>query len=219
MDLGQRIVIGISILLGVWYFVGAIINRRRGKALSQWIQSGMVYFGKISEARWIGSSGSGARLLVGKANKPFSLVEVIFLLESREIMPLWIFNRFRGKQDEMIMKGNLRRTPTIELEVARKGSRQIKGLLDNPAQDQVPFEMGGESSGFIIATRGRQDVDLIEGLQDLLVIYKDSIVQISVRRQKPHFIFRINLPPLLDGYAETVFSDMGNWFSGDSTSE
>lgn len=117
------------------------------------------------------------------------------------------------------MKGNLRRTPTIELEVARKGSRQIKGLLDNPAQDQVPFEMGGESSGFIIATRGRQDVDLIEGLQDLLVIYKDSIVQISVRRQKPHFIFRINLPPLLDGYAETVFSDMGNWFSGDSTSE
>ena len=102
MDLGQWIVIGLSVVMGVWFAVGSFYNRRRGIGTYRWIQSGLKRLGKISEAAWIGSSGSGARLTVGKAEAPFRRIEVVFLLESREILPLWLFNRVRNKQDEMI---------------------------------------------------------------------------------------------------------------------
>ena len=126
METGQMVIIVISILMGVWYVVGASINRKRGVATYQWLQAELEQIGKITEAKWIGSSGSGARLLIGSASKPYRRVEVIFLLESREIMPLWIFNRIRGKQDEMVLKANLRKVPLQEIEVARAGNRKIK---------------------------------------------------------------------------------------------
>jgi hypothetical protein len=219
VDFGQQIAIGLSILMGVWFVVGAIINRKRGRTAYQWIQAGLKQLGKISEARWIGSTGTGARLLVGKAVKPFVLVEVIFLLESREIMPIWIFNRFRGKQDEMIVKANLRKIPIQEFEVAHKNDRRVKGFFDNPVEGQVPFERGPECSGFVIATRGNDDLKRLEGLQTLLSSYQDSIVQVSLQRQRPHLILRINLPPLMDEKSEKLFSDLNAWLSGSLAAE
>jgi hypothetical protein len=129
VETGQMVIIVISVLMGVWYVVGASINRKRGVATYQWLQAELEQIGKITEAKWIGSSGSGARLLIGSASKPFRRVEVIFLLESREIMPLWIFNRIRGKQDEMVLKANLRKVPLQEIEVARAGNRKIKWTI------------------------------------------------------------------------------------------
>ena len=132
MNTGQWIAISLSALFGAWYAVGAIINRRRGVAIYRWLRTGLEQVGKISEAKWIGSSGSGARLVVDKGKKPFRRVEVVFLLESREIMPIWLFNRLRKKQDEMILKATLTQVPDQEVESGPSGDRKLKGLLSAP---------------------------------------------------------------------------------------
>jgi hypothetical protein len=129
VDIGQQIVIGISVFLVVWYIALSSVNRRRGIATYQWLQDGLSRLGKISESRWIGSASSGARLAIAEAQPPFRKIEVIFLLESREILPLWIFNHLRGKRDELIIKASLSGRPTQEIEAATNGARGFEKVI------------------------------------------------------------------------------------------
>jgi hypothetical protein len=203
MDLGQWIVIGLSVVMGVWFGVGSYYNRRRGIATYRWIQSGLRRLGKISEAAWIGSAGSGARLVVGSAEAPFRRTEVVFLLESREILPLWLFNRVRNKQDEMILKSGLRSAPGEEIELFREGDRQVRAMI--AGSEGRSFEQIPTQKGFVLAHRGRENPELAERLNAFLDRYPDATRRISIQRQKPNLMIRADLPALRNGSAEEFF--------------
>ena len=213
MDTGQWFIIGLSILLGAWYFVGAMINRRRGVATYHWLREGLAQVGKVSEAKWIGSAGYGARMTVTKADKPYRRIEAIFLLESREIMPIWLFNRLRDKQDEMILKANLRQVPSQELESATQGNRKLKDLLSASGENQTPFELVPAPEGFDIIRRGKQDEERLESLRGFLNKHSDAVMQFSLRRQMPHLILRVKLPSLQNSPAEEFLSELSGLLS------
>jgi hypothetical protein len=206
MNVGQWIVILLSALMGGWYLIGAIINRKRGMATFSWMRAGLEKLGKLSEARWIGSSGSGARLVVGQAASPFQRVEVVFLLESREILPLWIFNHVRGKRDEMIIKANLRSAPSQELEAALSGARDFRSII--ASQQKKPFELLPAPQGFALARRGPQDDQGLARLNDFLGHYTGAVWRISLQRKAPHLILRANLPSLQEKPAEVFFEEV-----------
>lgn len=203
MDIGQWVVIIVSALLGSWYFIGAIFNRRRGVGVLNWLRPGLGHLGKLTEVRWIGSSGSGARLVVAQANAPFQRIEAIFLLESREILPLWIFNRFRGKRDEIIIKAGLRSNPAQELEVARPGNREFHKVVSSDLKK--PFELIQTLPGYELARRGRKDQLEIDKLSTFLQAYGSSVWRVSLQKKAPHLILRANLPDLQKGKAEDFF--------------
>jgi hypothetical protein len=210
MDIGQWIVIILSIILAVWYFIGAIINRRLGLSVFEWLRSGLEQLGKLSEVRWIGSSGSGARLVVAQAGAPFQRVEVVYLMESREIMPLWLFNRIRGKRDEMIIRANLRSVPGQELEAARHSSRAFQQALSNP--ETKPFELLPDYAGFELARRGQNDIQATERFKELLNKHSDAIMQVSLQRKSPHLILRAAIPPLRSEPSGKFFDDIRQLF-------
>ena len=208
MNTGQWIAISLSALFGAWYAVGAIINRRRGVAIYRWLRTGLEQVGKISEAKWIGSSGSGARLVVDKGKKPFRRVEVVFLLESREIMPIWLFNRLRKKQDEMILKATLTQVPDQEVESGPSGDRKLKGLLSAPANKLNPFNVVSAPKGFDIIRRGSHDEERLVALREFLIKYSNSVFQVSLRKQMPHLILRVYLPALQSIPAEDFLAEL-----------
>lgn len=210
MDLGQWIVIGLSVVMGVWFGVGSYYNRKRGVATYHWIQSGLKRLGKISEASWIGSASSGARLVVGKAEAPFRRIEVVFLLESREILPLWLFNRVRNKQDEMILKAGLRSAPADQIELSRGDDHDIRAMI--AASGARSFEQVPAQKGFLLAHRGGQNTELVDRLTAFLEQYSDAIRRISVQRQKPNLMIRVDLPALRDGSAEEFFEALHEMF-------
>lgn len=193
MDIGQWIAIGLSIVLGVWYVIGAVINRRRGLETYNWLREGLERLGKITEARWIGSAGSGARLVVGQGEPPFRRVEVVFLLESREILPLWLFNRLRHKKDEMILKAALRRAPGVELEAVRAGTRGFEKFLATAGGNR-PFERIDAPTGFVMLARGRADSAWVESSRRLLQRFPEGVRQISMRKSVPHLLLRVDIP-------------------------
>jgi hypothetical protein len=203
MDLGQWIVIGLSVVMGVWFGVGSYYNRRRGITTYRWIQSGLKRLGKISEAAWIGSSGSGARLVVGKAEAPFRRIEIVFLLESREILPLWLFNRARNKQDEMIIKAGLRSSPAEQIELSRGADRQVQAMIGG--SEGRSFEQLPAQKGFLLAYRGRENPERVERLNAFLDRYPQAIRRVSIQRQNPHLMIRVDLPALRDGSPEEFF--------------
>ena len=206
MDLGQWIVIGLSALFGVWFGVGTFLNRRRGIETYRWLQGGLKSLGKISEAAWIGSAGSGARLVVGNADSPFRRIEVIFLLESREILPLWLFNRFRNKKDEMILKASLRNPPLQEVELFRESDRQAASGLGKPENQTVEFTQTRQ--GFRLARRGREDAQILEQLNAFIEEYPDAVRSMSIQRKSPQLMVRVDLPPLRQSTGEAFFESL-----------
>jgi len=171
-----------------------------------WLRSGLERLGKLSEARWIGSSGSGARLVVSQPSSPFKRIEVVFLLESREILPLWIFNHLRGKRDEMIIKANLRSAPSQEFEAALNGARDFKSAL--AGGQKKPFELLPAPQGFEMARRGKQDDQEIERLSGFISDHAGAVWRISLQRKAPHLILRANLPSLQEKPPEEFFDEV-----------
>jgi hypothetical protein len=204
MDLGQQIVILLSIILVVWYVLFSFLNRRRGIATYHWLREGLGELGEISEAEWIGSSGSGARLVVSNAKNPFRRIEVVYLLQTREVPPLWIFNILRGKRDTLILKASLKGTPKQELEVARQGERGFETLLEN--EQKRPYVQVSAPEGYLMAYRGKEDDPFLERLRSFLNRYPDSVRQISLQRKTPHLIIQTNLPDLEEGPAKEFFA-------------
>lgn len=205
MNVGQWIAIGLSVLLGVWFVIGGIINRRHGQAVFRWLEQGLSRWGKISEARWIGSSGSGARVALARADAPFGRVEAVFLLESREIAPLWAFNRLRGKRDELIVKANLRAAPPLEIEAAPPEARSWREVQG--------FREAGAVAGLRLMTRGQPRPDVQARVTDFLRAYESSLIRFSLRRRAPNLIVHVRLPDLLAGPPEALFLALRDLFT------
>jgi hypothetical protein len=100
MDLGQWIVIGLSVLMVAWFFGASSFNRRREEETIRWIYRGLKIFGQPEPV----GQGSRARLSgleVSKARGPFRKIKVIYRLEKRENPPLWIYQHLQGRRDEL----------------------------------------------------------------------------------------------------------------------
>lgn len=213
MDLGQQIAIYLGIFLLIWYAIAAVYNRRRGLRAYRWLQPGLKTLGRITEAKWIGSSGSGARLAIAKPERPFRRVEAAFLLETRELLPLWIINRLRGRRDALIIRADLRSAPRSELEVVPPADRRLGGLqaTDNRGAWKMLADL---PAGFQGAARGRDTDRSAQQIQALLNTESAGIRHISVGLKPPHAIIEADLTILMAAPAETFFAHLTEAFGG-----
>jgi hypothetical protein len=216
VDLGQWIVIILSILMGAWYIVGSVINRRKGIATYRWLRAGLEKYGKISEAKWIGSAASGARLAVAQAGSPFRRIETVFLLNSREILPLWLFNLLRSKSDEMVLKADLRKAPVFQLEVFAPGKVNEEKLAEQAGKKTIHQE---ELHGLTAARWGEATPQDEQALEGLLRQYGGEIITLSLRRSTPNLIVKVRLPGLQNAEAEVFFAALAAWVRGAAVQE
>lgn len=206
MDPGQTIVIVLGAFLALWFAFASAYNRRLGVRTYRWIQAGAKTFGGISEGRWFGSSGSGGRLTVAKAARPFRRVEIAFLLETRELLPLWLLNRLRGRRDYMIVKADLRSAPRGDVEILPGDSRRFGAMGSTSGGEAWSMVESSLPAGFAAARRGRETDAWIESVSPLLASDGGSIRRLSVARTSPHVIAEINLPLLMTAPAPEFFA-------------
>lgn len=215
MDLGETIVIYVGIFLILWYGVASIYNRRLGIRTYRWLQPGVSTLGKITQAKWIGSSGSGARIGVAQAKSPFRQAEVAFLLETRELLPLWLLNRARGIRDSLVVRAHLRSVPHGELEILPQGHSRFKDLLADSKQN--PWSMLDRQlpAGLQAAARGRNLDRLIGSVEALLSEVGPGVRRLSLARTAPHLILDIKLGQLRSESSERFFELLTRAFSRD----
>jgi hypothetical protein len=206
VDLGQQIAVYLGIFLLIWYIAASAYNRRLGIGTYRWLQAGVKTLGKITQAKWIGSSGSGARIGVDQATKPFRRVEVSYLLETRELLPLWLINRARGQRDRMFVRAQLRAVPYGEVEILPAGSRMFGGLLS--AETKNPWAMSDRQMphGLRAAWRGRDTDRLLDMVSPVLERVGGSIRRLSLARTQPHLIMEVNIDVLSKSDSAEFFS-------------
>lgn len=202
----EYIVTGLGLLLVVWYLVAAIYNRRFGLRTYRWLQSGLTELGdpKSVQASWIGSSGSGAWIGMQRAKVPFRRLELVYLLESRELAPLWLIDVLRGKRDQFILRGTLRTNPTGELEVLPDKTRTRKALAQETA---FPWTVTDGPYDLLIARRGSTEQQA-EWLGPFLEKYGPNLKRFSWGSQDPHLLIILRLAGLSNYEATTLFQDI-----------
>jgi len=189
MNLGQWIVIGLCALLVAWYFGASMFNRRRGMATYQWLRRGLEQVGDKIEAQWLGSSSTGAKLVIPRAEKPYRRLESTYLLETREILPYWILTHLRGRRDGLMIKVVLRKVPKTGLVVERLDLRN-KTELEPQDQKQVS-ELVDAPEGFTIARYGPGDPESEQRLREFLSEAGEPIERISLQQKSPHLEIRM----------------------------
>jgi hypothetical protein len=206
VDLGQQIAVYLGIFLLIWYIASSAYNRRLGIGTYRWLQAGVKTLGKITQAKWIGSSGSGARIGINEAKKPLRRIEVSYLLETRELLPLWLINRARGQRDRMFVRAQLRWVPYGELEILPTGSRMFGGLLS--AETRNPWAMSDRQlpHNLQAAWRGRDTDRLLDMLTPILEKVGDSIRRLSIARTQPQLIMEVNIDVLSKSDSEEFFN-------------
>ncbi|MBN1220518.1 MAG: hypothetical protein JXM69_16465 [Anaerolineae bacterium] len=202
----EYIVTGLGLFLVGWYLVAAIYNRRFGLRTYRWLQRGLAELGdpKSVQASWIGSSGSGARIGMQRAKAPFRRLELVYLLESRELAPLWLVDMLRGKRDQLILRGTLRTKPTGELEVLPDKIRTRKDLQQKTT---VSWTVKDGPHNLLIACRGSTEQQT-QWLTPFLEQYGPHLKHLSWGPQDPHLLIILRLAGLPKQEAVILFRDI-----------
>jgi len=208
MNLGQWIVIGISVFFLGWYFGANLYNRRLGLKTYRWLRKGLSVLGNIDQAGWLGSSSSGARLQIGKPKKPFRTIETSFFLETREILPWWAFNRLLGKRENVTIRITLHKAPIQTFVVCR----EIDQAKVTQKLDQT-FKKVNAAQGFCVLISGQPDDQWIGLLNQFLESGGKLVQRIILQPQPPHCVVTAALKPLLNSPAEAFFKGVASLWS------
>lgn len=194
-------IIGLSVLLIVWYGAGYLYNRRRGRRLFRWLEKGLHVVGDEREMGWIGSPASGARVNVVHANPPLRRAEITLLLANREIPLLWLLDHLRGRRDRVIIQATLRSPRRVELRVTSDVRRTVAG------QDQGWTRQAGPH-GLAVSYRGQNAQGQLEALEPWLDTYGAHVHRFYWNKRDPHIVLQMRIAGLLEVPAEEFFTDL-----------
>jgi hypothetical protein len=130
-----------------WFALGTHVNVRKGHGFLEWLQDGLPLIGEKTTLRWLGSSV--VHLQIEKAREPFRRVEVLIVLEPRDVPPLWLLSRLRGRRDLLIVRTELRSVPKLQIEIldrqawsTRAVDREVQQQQWQPVpSDNLPFKV------------------------------------------------------------------------------
>mgnify|MGYP000565989942 CR=1 FL=1 len=200
MDTGTLAVIGLSVVLVVWYGIGHLYNRRRGRQLFRWLEAGLDVLGGQTEAGWIGSPASGARINVVHASPPFRRLEITLLLENRENPLLWLLGYLRGKRDWLIIKATLRSPGHGRVWVISSG--------EAPGLPERSWTWQEGSHGLTVGYEGRDAQRRASALQPWLEVYGSHVDRFFWRKSDPHIILQARVGRLLKVPARAFLRDL-----------
>jgi len=205
MDPAVVAVIGLCVVLALWYGGGYLYNRRRGQRLFRWLEAGLDVLGGERETGWLGSPASGARVNVIHALPPFRRLEVTLLLENREALPLWLFDHLRGKRDWLIIKATLRSPRRGEVEVVPAQGQTARTLHKEQAE---PWTWQERPDGLAVALRGPGTQAQVARLEHWLETYAQHLRRFSWRKDDPHVQLQATVGGLLATSSQIFLTDL-----------
>jgi hypothetical protein len=196
VDIGQLAIILICGILGVWYVGASIYNRRRGLTLARWLQAGLRSLGGKTDYKWIGSAGSGLRGSATGLAKPLKRLDAVLLLETRELLPLWLFQRMTGRRDQLILRCAL--------------SRGVQARLDAASRVGAPegWNIAQVTPALQLATSGAAADELAAALGPFLEQYGPALRSFSYRPDEPQIVLALNLAGVETRPAEEMFQGL-----------
>jgi hypothetical protein len=189
----------VALLVVGWFALGTHFNVRKGEAALRWLQEGLPQIGEKTTLRWLGSSA--VELKIQQAQPPFRAAELTLVLEPRDVPPIWLISRLRGRRDLFIFRGTLRVQPDLELEAFDPGSWSTAGLERKCGERR--WTRLSAAPPLVVFAPGR--ADQVARILQAGEIPGCPLVRLSVRRAEPEFEVQWQLSHLRNHPASTVF--------------
>jgi hypothetical protein len=199
------LLIGAIMIVVLLYGFGAVFNRQRAQAAMRWLVAGAKQAGKPGMVRWRGRMQSAGRLDVTDLRPPYRSMELIFALERRDNLPMWLYQHLKGQRDELFVRADLRSLPDPEIEAGPQGSRSVQKRLEDAEKG---YQKKASSGAFDIAWRGKESNSSLTRVQKFLEKYPKARLRLSLEQQSPHLALRVNLGSILRHSAEQFFDDL-----------
>jgi hypothetical protein len=183
-----------------WFALGTHLNVRKGHRFLEWLQDGLPLVGEKTTLRWLGSSV--VHLQIENACEPFRRVEVLVVLEPRDVPPLWLLSRLRGRRDLLIVRTELRSVPKLQVEILDRRAWSTRAVENEVQQQQwqlVPFEDPGFQVYALPPVANITELVAEAGRPGL------SLVRLGVRRAKNSLEIQWRLPSQPASGSRAVF--------------
>jgi hypothetical protein len=106
-----------AVLVGLWYFLFARYNRRKGVRALRWVEVACSSRAHIVEAHWIGASRLQAHLRF--AAHLFENAKLTIRLLPRPLPVQWLLSRWHKQKETLTFEADLDYVPSIRLDVCR----------------------------------------------------------------------------------------------------
>jgi len=169
----------VALLVVGWFALGTHFNVRKGESALRWLQQALPQIGEKTTLRWMGSSAVEMKIL--EARPPFRTAELVLVLEPRDVPPLWLISRWRGRRDLLIFRAGLRARPAVEMDAFDPRSWSTSGL-DAACHQRGWARLPGEGPLVVFLASGAEDVPRILHAAE---IPGCPLVRLSVRRGEP----------------------------------
>ncbi len=217
-DPATLFIIGLSAVLLVWFAIGAALNRRRGGQFVHWLWQAQDRLGEGPSVRWMGTSG--VCVSFAEPAEPLRQVELIAVLEPREVLLWWPVHRLvRGRRDHLVVRAQLRSKPRVNLALldpANAYARSVRSRLRHRDWTVEPVE---EPAPLLLAhpARSRTAARLGRHLAGQTAQAPIPVWVLAVNREPPHLLLVLPLPGPHSSAAEefvTFVRQVGGHVSG-----
>jgi len=186
-------VIGAVAVVGLWYFLFARYNQRKGMRALRHVEAACLNRAHIVEARWIGSSRLQARMRF--AVHWFENARVTIRLLPRPLPVQWFLSRWHKQKETVTFEADLDCAPSIRLDVFRHhwlsdGKKKLmRGSRDWTITRPGPVVL-------TTSTEWRQEVPPI--VHTLMTTRGHSLVRVRLCPDSPHLAATVDLETLSD---------------------
>jgi len=183
------LVMAIALGMFIWFFVGMQMNLVRGNAALRWMKDGIKLLSEKTSLRWLGSSV--VQLGMTDPRPPFKHIDILVMLEPRDVAVMWLASRRGGRRDALILRGNLRRPACCEFDVLDPSSWSGKDALKH----HTPAEWARQTrDGLLFAAEGEAAVEVAQQILPLAQKMGGRLVRLSARSTVPHLEIHLLAP-------------------------
>jgi hypothetical protein len=202
MSFSVAIFILVVIVVVGGFALGMQRNIRRGDDAMHWAQGGLPLIGEKTILHWLGSSV--LQLKIQNAKRPFREAEVLFVLEPRDVAPLWWLSHARGRRDLFIFRSRLHTLPDFEFEAFAPNAWTARGR-EAQLRSQKWEPVTAPKSLIAYAP---EPVSNTKGLLDLVNLSGCPLVRLSIQRRDPNLEVQWPLTELKQLPASVVFETL-----------
>ncbi len=168
------------------FALGSSWNLKRGNDTLRWLRSALPSLGERTTLQWMGTSV--VKLSIAKAKKPFKDIEILIVMEPRDVPVFWLHGHLNGRRDTLIFRGHLQQPPECEIELVDPGlwtGREALAQIDQNAWMKVPLNSpadGAKSRSYVALANGMQGANNLQEWFTRSIQLTPELARISVRR-------------------------------------
>jgi len=187
-------VVGAIVLLGVWYFLFAAYNRRKGAQALRWVQTACAGKGRLLDSRWLTSSHLLARLQFPA--RSFENANVTVKFRPRALPVQWLLSCWRRQKETLTFEADLGGCPSFHLEVTRhRWCAHSRGAT--AGHDRREWEIY-QPGPVILTTRTHWKQDHAPEVNVLMAVRDRNVLQVHFCPWSPQFSATVALDALAD---------------------